>query len=214
EGIGGTEETDIAISVSPTPSELEAEFKRSLTQDRRPSISTENKTWTGPTPEEEEKMREYERETITKLLKKPQHVEKGHKKVSYIKTEGEEESMLREFLLEQYRGHCQVCYEKLDLGPDKNPYFEIHRLIKKHRLYGEWSNQEFNILCLCPNCHALMNYGGRDLRELFNKAKRVAKGEDAPEEVDERGGDFYITPIIIASKQRELFHSPFHMAKI
>ncbi len=213
-GIGGTEGTGITISVAPSPSELEDEFKRSLTQERPLSTSTENKMWTGPTPEEEQKMREYEREIIAKLLKKPHHIERRHKKGSIIKTKREEESMLREFLLEQYKGHCQVCNEKLDLGPDKDPYFEIYRVIKKHRLYGEWSNQEFNVLCLCPNCHALVSYGGRDLQELFNKAKRVADGEEVREEVDERGGDFYITPITIASKQKELFHTSFHMAKI
>ena len=202
------------ISVSPSPSELEAEFKRSLTQDRPLPISTENKTWTGPTPEEEQKMREFARETMAKLVKKPQYIEKGHKEVSYIKTKGEEEPMLRKFLLEQYKGHCQVCNVKLDLGPNKDPYFEIYRLIEKHRLYGTWSNQEFNVLCLCPNCHALMKYGGRNLQELFNKARRVAENEEAPEEVDERRGDFYITQITMAGKQTELFYTPFHMAKI
>lgn len=134
--------------------------------------------------------------------------------MSVIKSKGEEESILRGFLLEQYKGHCQVCNAKLDLGPDKDPYFETYRLIKKRLLYGEWSNQEFNVLCLCPNCHALMNYGGRDLQELFKKAKQVAEGEEAPEQVNERGGDYYITPITIASQQGNLFHTPFHMAKI
>jgi len=59
-----------------------------------------------------------------------------------------------------------------------------------------------------------MKYGGRDLGELFDKARRAAKGEEAPEEVRERGGDFYIVPIVIAGKEKELFYSPFHMAKI
>jgi len=214
EGIGGTEDTGITISVSPSPSELQAEFKTSLTQDRPPPISTENKTWTGPTPEEEEKMRESFGETMAKLLKKPQSIEKGHKEVSYIKTEGEGESILRTFLLEQYKGHCQVCNVKLDLGPNKDPYFEVYRLIEKRRLYGAWSDREFNVLCLCPNCHALVKHGGRDLRELFDRAKRIAEGEEAPEEVSERRGDFYIIPITIAGKQKELFYTPIHMAKI
>jgi hypothetical protein len=202
------------LSVSPSPSELEAEFKKSLTQDRPPVIATENKTWTGPTPEEEERMREIEQETITKMLREPHQIEKGRKKVSYIKTEGERELILRMFLLEQYKGHCQVCNEKLDLGPNKDPYFEIYRLIEKRRLYGEWSNQEFNVLCLCPNCHAVMKYGGRDLTELFNKAKRVTEDKEAAEEVDERRGDFYITQITMAGRRRELFYTPIHMAKV
>ena len=209
----GSSDTTTTITVSPAPSELEGEFKKSLSQERLHPISIENKTWTGPTPEEEEKMRKIAQETMAKLLK-PQEIERGRKKVSYIKTEGEGGPVLKMFLLEQYKGHCQVCNAKLDLGPNKDPYFEIYRIIEKRRLYGVWSDKEFNILCLCPNCHALMKHGGRDLGEIFNKAKRVADGEEAPEEVEERRGDFYIVPITIAGKQRELFYTPLHMARI
>ena len=59
-----------------------------------------------------------------------------------------------------------------------------------------------------------MKHGGRDLEGLFDKARRIANGEEAPEEVKERGGDFYIVPITIAGKEQELFYTPFHMAKI
>lgn len=76
----GTQNTGVTISISPSSRELEAEFKKSLTQDRPPSTSIENKTWTGPTPEQEEKMREYERETLKKLLKTTQSIQREQKK--------------------------------------------------------------------------------------------------------------------------------------
>jgi hypothetical protein len=59
-----------------------------------------------------------------------------------------------------------------------------------------------------------MKYGGRDLRRLLEKARDVTRGEAAPEEVEERGGDFYIIPITLAGKERTLFFAPFHMAKL
>jgi ribosomal protein L21E len=59
-----------------------------------------------------------------------------------------------------------------------------------------------------------MKYGGRDLESITTEAEKVMKGETAPEEVSDRQGDFYVVPIMMAGKQRELFFSPFHMAKI
>ena len=202
------------ITVSPSSFDLKIEFQQALEQEHVPEASSEDRTWAGPTPEQEEKMHKFANEDLAKLVQKPQIIETIQKKISFIKTEKEKESELRQFLLEQYKGHCQVCNTKLDLGQNKDPYFEIYRLIEKRREVGAWSDLEYNILCLCPNCHALMKYGGRDLQGVFDKARRVANNEDAPEEVDERGGDFYIVSIMIAGKERELFYSPFHMAKV
>jgi hypothetical protein len=206
--------TTTTLIVSPSTTELETEFQQALTQDRPPSTAIEDKTWTGPTPEQEERMRQFESEALAKLSKRTQIVEKERREISHIKTEGEKESELKQFLLEQYKGCCQICNTRLDLGPNKDPYFEIYHIIEKHRKVGAWSDLEFNVLCLCPNCHALMKYGGRDLKELFDKASCITKGEAAPEEVEERGGDFYVIPITVAGKERELFFAPLHMAKL
>lgn len=209
-----TDTTTTKITVSPSPAELHSEFRQALIQEGLSSIPTEDKTWTGPTPEQEEKMQQFESEALAKMLKERRIVEKERKEVSFIRSEEDEESELREFLLEQYKGHCQVCNTKLDLGPNKNPYFEIYRLIEKRREVGSWSDLKFNALCLCPNCHALMKYGGRDLKQIFDKAIELAKGETAPEESKERGGDFYTVQITVAGKEKELSYAPFHMAKI
>ena len=208
------DETLTVSVVAPSTTELENEFQQGLTQDRSSLIAIEDKTWTGPTPDQEEKMRKLESEALAKLSKKLQIVEKERREVSHIKTEEDKESELRQFLLEQYKGHCQICNTRLDLGPKKDPYFEIYRIIEKRRKVGAWSDLEFNVLCLCPNCHALMKYGGRDFKELFDTAKHVADGEAAPEEIEERGGDFYVVPVSVAGKERELYFAPIHMAKL
>jgi hypothetical protein len=215
--VQGTELPDngiAVIEVSPSSSELEDEYRRALSKERPSSVSIEDKTWAGPTPEEEKKMHESSVDIIEELSKRHHRIKIGIKEVTHKETEVKGEDTLRAFLLEQYKGHCQICNVKLDLGFGKDPYFEIYRLIEKRRLYGAWSDQEFNVLCLCPNCHALMKYGGRDLNKVFDKAERVAEGEEAPEEVSERRGDFYVIPITIADKRDEIFFTPFHMAKV
>jgi hypothetical protein len=202
------------IFVSPSIGELDDEFQRALRNEGSSSATTEDRTWRGPTPEQEEKIRELELEELRKVLKKPPPIEREYKQIGFIKAGANEEEELRKFLLEQYRGHCQICNTKLDLGPNKDPYFEVYHLIEKRRPVGPWSFQGFNVLCLCPNCHALMKFGGRDLKGITERAEKTLTGEVAPEEVSERHGDFYIVPVIIAGREKELFLAPFHMAKI
>lgn len=214
----GEEETQttptITTIISPSSAELNDEFQRALADERPTTTLTEDKAWRGPTPEQVERMRELELEQLKRMPKRPQTVEKEYKQIGFVKAGEDEEEELRKFLLEQYRGHCQICNIKLDLGLNKDPYFEAYHLIEKRRPVGAWSFHGFNVLCLCPNCHALMKYGGRDLRAITEMAEKAMNGEAAPEEVSERRGDFYIIPITIAEKEKEIFFAPFHMAKI
>jgi len=101
----------------------------------------------------------------------------------------------------------------LDLGPNKKPYFETFR-IREFRGESKWANMEFNVLCLCPNCHALLKHGSRDLGDIWNIAEKVLSEDIAPESVDERRGDFYIVKIKVVGKEKELFYSQAHMAKL
>ena len=87
-------------------------------------------------------------------------------------------------------------------------------LDEKRNLHGEWCDQGYNTLCLCPNCHALMKYGGRELEGIIEKARKVAAGEVTSEEVRERNGNFYIVNVTVAGKERELFYTTEHMAKV
>ena len=126
----------------------------------------------------------------------------------------------KQFLLDQYNGHCQICKTKLYLGPNKKPWVNTDRLFKKIQGKYGWANMEFNVLGVCPNCQVLMDYGGRDIRNVIETAKKVSRGEVAPEEVDERMGNFhisglfYIMPIEVAGKKTEIIYSQTHMQKL
>lgn len=209
-------DTALEISVSPTPAELMAEFLESHVQEQPPSTSIENKTWKGPTPEEIERMLKYEEEVMSQLAKSTQVIQKKPMQISDIVTRGIENPILKAFLLEQYDGRCQICDTRLELGAGKHPHIDIFRFIEKRRLVGAWSDLEFSVLGICPNCHALMKHaeGNNVRRPVLDKARQVLNNEAGPEEVSERGGDFYIVSITLAEKERQLYFAPRHMAKI
>lgn len=119
----------------------------------------------------------------------------------------------KDFLHDQYDGHCQICNIRLDLGQNKKPYFETLHLVETRGMYG-WTDMEFNVLCLCPNCHALLKHGSKDLKNIWDTAEKVGRKEIAPEPVEERHGDFYIIKIKVADTEREVFYTPTHMAKL
>jgi len=117
------------------------------------------------------------------------------------------------FLLDQYDGHCQLCYTKLDLGKNRKPYFETFRLIKTENKH-EFTDMEFNVLCLCPNCHAQMQHGTPlDLRNIFSKASLIRDEETGSEWITEWEKEGYIVKITVAGKEKEIFYSQAHMAK-
>ena len=120
----------------------------------------------------------------------------------------------RSFLIDQYNGHCQICNTKLDLGLNRTPIFSTYRIAKTKNIH-EWTDMEFNVLCLCPNCHALMGHGTPlDIKSIFSVAQMVQNHEVAAEEVTERKGDYYIIKIIVAGKESEIFYSQAHMQKL
>jgi hypothetical protein len=101
----------------------------------------------------------------------------------------------------------------LDLGDSKDPLFETFR-IKEFRAKHKYANMEFNVLCLCPNCHGLLKYGGGDLIDIVNVAKKALAHEIAPEWIEERKGDYYSAKIVIAGTDARLYFRPGHMQKI
>jgi predicted HNH restriction endonuclease len=199
---------------TPTRSELLSDFTIAMKADQNQVPVLEDKTWVGPTPEQEVEIQKSKLEALSKMSEDPQVMLKEEKLIKRVKSKENSEPNLRAFLLNQYHGNCQVCNERLDLGIIKDPYFEIYRLDEKKNLHGEWSNQEFNTICLCPNCHALMKYGGRDLTNIVEKAKIISNHEEVPEPITERNGDFYAVKVSIAGKEREIFYAPSHMASI
>lgn len=56
-----------------------------------------------------------------------------------------------------YDSECQICSHSIEL-PSGSKYAEgahVHPLGDKH----EGPDEKYNILCLCPNCHVLLDYG-------------------------------------------------------
>ena len=202
------------LVVNPNRSELLTSFVEAMKANQPQEESKEDKTWTGPTPEQEKEIKEQKIKALEKMIEDPQILSAEKKQVTQIKSTTSTEPILRQFFLEQYKGHCQICNQKLDLGSHKDPYFEIYRLDERKNLHGEWSNKEHNAICLCPNCHALLKYGGRELSNIVEKAQIVSKCEEAPEPISERNGDFYIIKVSVAGREKQLFYSPVHMASI
>jgi len=198
------------ISADESPKEIRNKLEVALDSPSQGGRdSAPSRDWDGLTPEEEEKTRkEYGNEIADRLnnmqLKLKPKISSDPEFIDRINPKA--------FLLEQYNGHCQICNIQLDL-PNKNPLFNTVHLVKiegKH----VWANMEFNVLCLCPNCQALMDHGGRDLKNILETAKKVSRGEVAPEEVDERRGDYHIINVKVAGKEREIFYTPKHMQQL
>lgn len=56
-----------------------------------------------------------------------------------------------------YKCKCQICYQTLMIGED-TPYAEAHH-IKPLGTPHNGPDERGNIICVCPNCHVLLDYG-------------------------------------------------------
>jgi hypothetical protein len=118
------------------------------------------------------------------------------------------------FLIAEYNGHCQVCNIRLDVGDNREPIISTYRIIKKSDMF-EISNAEFNVLSLCPNCHALALNGGLGIPNLeHHYLEKIRKKEILAEPVSERNGDYYILEVVLAGKRKEIYISKSHMNRI
>jgi hypothetical protein len=86
------------------------------------------------------------------------------------------DSTVKHFLLEQYRGRCQICDDAFDKY-DGTPYFEGLYLVS--RLRARWINRSGNMLCLCATCCAKLQHGtldGPDVVEQVRNWRAAAEG--------------------------------------
>jgi predicted restriction endonuclease len=67
------------------------------------------------------------------------------------------DTVLTRRLKREYAGQCQICGKKLELGPNEY-YVEAHHL-KPLGQEHSGPDVELNIVCVCPNCHVLLDYG-------------------------------------------------------
>lgn len=205
------------VEVTKSGEEIGSTFINSLTS-TSPSTSetsdTQSSGWSGPTPDEEDAS-----ETEYKVIF-PQELDDLQLEVRYkvnknseIKSKSGRYINGKEFLKDQYDGHCQICNTRLDRG-DGIPYFHLTHIVEgKHE--KAYTDMVWNILCLCPNCHALIKHGrNNDLNAIQQIAISASEHEIVPEPIEERNGDYYIVNIQLAGKERQLFYTPNHVRKI
>lgn len=170
-----------------------------------------DKQWTnGPMPEEEERIRESLSTKIQETINAgSQHYIKRliQNKVVF---KNKDIANPKEFLHNEYGGKCQICGTELKLH-NGTSYINVFH-IKERRNKSWWSNNPFNILGLCPNCHALAKYGGeRDFSSIYKSAKEMNLGDLFPEEVEEFSGDYYVVDIVINGTNKKMVISKIHM---
>jgi hypothetical protein len=93
--------------------------------------------------------------------------------------EGKDDSV-RQFLLEQYSGRCQICragFRRLD----GIPYFEGVYLVSQTK--GRWISRPGNVLCLCATCCAKFQHGSLvapDITEQIRSWRTAEEGGSHP----------------------------------
>jgi len=60
-------------------------------------------------------------------------------------------------LKNEYKGQCQICGKRLELSPNEF-YVEAHHLKPLGQPHNG-DDREENLVCVCPNCHVLLDYG-------------------------------------------------------
>ncbi|GAA4565619.1 hypothetical protein GCM10023176_14140 [Micromonospora coerulea] len=83
---------------------------------------------------------------------------------------------VRQFLLEQYAGRCQICAATFPKR-DGTPYFEVIHLVSHTN--AAWIGRPGNTLCLCPTCASKFLYGevqSEDLLQQIQQWKTSVEG--------------------------------------
>ncbi|MFZ3170865.1 MAG: hypothetical protein WA118_02635 [Carboxydocellales bacterium] len=116
----------------------------------------------------------------------------------------------KSFLLQEYGGKCQICATELRLSSGKK-WFEVFH-IREDRGEISWADRPYNILCLCPNCHALAKHGGElDLHNIYILSGNLRQGMALPEEFAAYSGDYYCTEIQVNGVEKQLVISKVHL---
>jgi hypothetical protein len=93
------------------------------------------------------------------------------------------DSAVRQFLLEQYGGHCQICRETF-AKRDTTFYFEGLYLVG--HTHGRWLDRPGNVVCLCPTCCAKFQHGTVEAPDILDQITRWRTRQEG-------GGDAWLT---------------------
>lgn len=196
--------------------DISSTFKNSLSLETKydtEPLNDPNSSWKGKTHEEEDAIEEkYEKDFSQNLDDKNIKIKYIKVKKSEIDSNSKTHTNGKDFLNEQYEGHCQICNTRLDLGNGKSSFISTHISNRKHE--HTWSDEVWNLLCLCPNCHALYKHGrNNDLNNIQEIALLASKNEIVPEPIEERNGDFYIANIKLVGQEKQIYYTPEHLRK-
>lgn len=200
--------------------------RQGLKNDRLSSKSNnEQREWkVGLSPEEEERSRKMIGDKfIDSINKGPDIYEKQLRSrlSKNVKPKIEEDQKIvdpdaidpKAFLLEEYDGRCQICATELLLN-NGNKWIETYRIVESRNEIW-WSDRPFNILGLCPNCHALAKHGGGcDFSNIEKEAHDLLNGDTWAQEVPEYSGDFYSIDVNIDDRKKRLVMSKLHLNHI
>ena len=134
----------------------------------------------------------------------------------------------KEFLKNQYKGHCQICGFTFDLKDNKGKYFETFDWFSKNIAKQETNLvQAGSSLCLCPTCHSMLKYG--DFNPIFmNELEEIedlstlsfedfidlvqsrTSIEEVPEEFDFIEMDMHKTSIRLLNINQQIFYTEEH----
>jgi hypothetical protein len=111
----------------------------------------------------------------------------------------------RQFLEQEYDGHCQICLKKIVKYNGDN-YFEAINVIKYSKLPERLANSSkygWNSLCLCPNCAAEYNYASKKISSMYDQIMSLDVEPGSDETVD-------IDIEMPVGKRRRIRYSPRH----
>lgn len=77
---------------------------------------------------------------------------------------------VRTFLLEQYRGQCQICAYTFPKR-NGNPYFEGLYLVSWTK--AKWIDRPGNVLCLCATCCAKFQHGSVEAEAVLGQIRQL-----------------------------------------
>ena len=92
----------------------------------------------------------------------------------------------REFLLQEYDGHCQICLKQIKKYNGER-YFEAINVIKFSKLPERLANSGkfgWNSLSLCPNCAAEYNYASKKISTVYEQVMSVDVKPGSEETID------------------------------
>ncbi|MDQ0878971.1 hypothetical protein QFZ77_007630 [Paenibacillus sp. V4I3] len=203
-----------------TVSSIAEDIKSSLTDKNEPFQNTNHQGWkVGLDQNQEEAVRQKISIELTRALEEePSKIEQQMKNTvmkrnvqQKIKFVDQKASDPKAFLFAEYDGKCQVCNTRLALSNGK-AWFETYRIKEANGEDIWWVDRPFNILCFCPNCHALAKHGGGlDLSNIFVEAQDLIKGETFAVEVPEHSGDFYQIKIKLNGVDKSMTISKLHL---